>query len=209
MRRLAPLLALVLLGLATPDPASADCALRTDEPDGTTQASVIKILGADDDGDFCQSCIDSAITTWDDACSGYENPTFVGASGSAAFSAFVRFVSGTNPGTFEDCSSSKCACAFVNYDPQNGTIVGGTIRVWQKASGTANCSAQATELLTHEFTHLLGVEDPPAGCDCTNIMGDVEGAIDGQVCQTIDQVYQTLNETPDPDPEHPCQNPPV
>lgn len=209
MRRLslfAPFSTLLLLGLLSTERALGDCAMREPDATGTTTASNIKVLGADCGGDFCQSCIDSAVATWNGSCGGYENPTFVGTSGTASFSSFVRFMAGSNPGTLTDCSGSKCACAFVSYDSQ-GQVVGGTIRVWQTA-GTQACSGSASALLTHELAHLLGLADPPAGCSCSNIMGDVNGSIDAQVCQTIDEVYRTGDEIAVGDPPHPCSNPP-
>jgi hypothetical protein len=184
----------------------ADCAKPTGGLTQGQSASNIKVLAADDGVTVCQGCIDSAAMTWNGSCPSGTKPTFVGASSSADITAFVRFQDGANPGTFDNCSASKCACADVDIDPSNGEITLATIRIWETAPGQ-DCSANATDSLTHEFAHLLGIDDPPAGCDnCTNIMGSVTGPTDAQVCDQANDNFQTDSETFElPDDGHPCR----
>lgn len=187
----------------------ADCAKPTPGVSQNQSASKIKVLAANGGGTVCQSCINSASSTWNGSCGSGSKPQFVGVTQSADITAFVRFMGGSNPGSFANCSASKCACADVDIDPSNGRITLATVRIWETAPGQ-DCTANATDILTHEFAHLLGIDDPPPGCNgCTNIMGSVTGAIDNQVCDQADANFRTQAEIGPPPFNHPCRPPVV
>lgn len=80
-----------------------------------------------------------------------------------------------------------------------------SVSIWQTAQGQ-NCAAHASDILTHEFAHILGIADPPMDtCDgCTNIMGNVTGPIDSAVCDQIDRNFRTNQETASIPINHPC-----
>lgn len=198
---------LFVLGAFVVGKLIADCAKPTEGVAQNQQASKIKVLAANDGGVVCQDCIDDAAVTWNGSCTSGTKPTFVGVSSTADITAFVRFTGDSNPGTFDNCAASKCACADVDIDMNTGEITLATIRIWETA-GSQNCTASATDILTHEFAHLLGIDDPPVGCSgCTNIMGSVTGPIDAQVCDQANDNFKTDAEsTPDPpDDGHPCR----
>lgn len=193
--------------LSSATPASATgCAPRYSEiTSANTTTNGINLRGASAGADICYSCIADAAEAWNSSCAGSGNPALL-TSSSASIDVNVDFFGGSNPGTFQDCGASKCACTRVTF--QNGAIAGASVKIFQSAGGS-DCAGSWTDILTHEFGHVLGLDDADSSTCGGRIMADVSGLILQEDCDQIDMNYLTGVERPDDDRDHPCQNPPA
>lgn len=207
--RLLPVLTVIALmvALSSASPAFATgCAPRYGEiTSANTTTNSINLRGASAGADICYSCITDAAEAWNSSCAGSGNPSLV-TNSSASIDVNVDFFGGSNPGTFQDCGASKCACTRVSF--QNGAIAGASVKVFESAGGS-DCTGSWTGILTHEFGHVLGLDDADSSTCGGRIMADVFGLILQEDCDQIDMNYQTGIERPDGDHDHPCQNPPA
>lgn len=189
-----------------PSALTADvCATPYDEITSAAAANTINITGADGGAGICSTCIQDAGDAWNNSCSDDETPRFQ-EGGSGGIDVSVGFHSGANPGTIPNCSSSKCACTTTTIDSE-GKITGATVSMFQSSSSSSNCQADWTSVLTHEFGHVLGLQEASA---CENrIMGNVFAGVNSNDCEGADSNFLSGAEINIDRDEHPCQNPPA
>ena len=195
-----------LVALAIPPVARADaCAQPYSQVTGEAAAASISLSGSDGGAGVCESCLQAAAAAWNNACSEDEIPSFA-VGGSAPVAASVAFVSGTNPGTIPNCSSTACGCTSLQVE--NGVITGADVALFESASGTSDCEGSWNSILTHELGHVLGLQDASA---CSNrIMGNVFAAINSNDCSGADVNFKSGTElNVDRPDDHPCSNPPA
>jgi hypothetical protein len=172
--------------------AAADCSVQTTDfsPSWT---NVFNITASG----FTNTEIQAAANYW--ACPGYSGmiPSFqIGGTGGIPVSVVKRVGNSTT-------QSGSCGIGTLNF--LYGQVASATIEVWTHQSDGVSC-APLSDVLAHEFGHLLGEEDAedPFGACFGHIMG---GTVESQRrtvhaddCAVADTMWQTTAEEPTEDP---------
>lgn len=201
-RTAATLCLLTFTGLSGGPSSATLCAPRFPQiTQTTTSISSINLRGTNAGAPVCDSCITTAAQAWNNSCSSSGNPGLL-TNSSASINVNVDFIGGDNPGFFSNCSASKCACTNVSF--QDGKVIGASVKIFERANG-ASCTSAWTSILTHEFGHVLGLDDAdPALCG-GRIMGDNFGLIMQEDCDEVDKNFETDVERARGEFDHPCQ----
>jgi hypothetical protein len=141
-------------------------------------------------GGFTPSEVQTAIGSW--SCPQYtgEIPTFqVGGSGGVPV--LVARIDSNAPAGSE-------GCGLFTADNSAGYIESATITVWTHASNGDSCPP-LTDVLAHEFGHLLGLDNAPDLACAGHIMGRSFGGtslrtVRSDDCAVADQMWHTSNE---------------
>lgn len=145
---------------------------------------------------FTAADVQTAANYW--ACPAYDQelPTFhVGGSGGVPVS--VTKITGNS-------TTQGGGCGLTTRHFVNGQLVSAEIEIWTNQVDGSSCEP-LTDVLAHEFGHVLGLENAPAGSSC---MGHIMGGrvlpggtrtVYGEDCAVADQRWETTYETQPPD----------
>ncbi len=184
--------ALVLCVFARPLVA-ADCSVpTTDFNVSGANAFNVTMSG------FTNADIQAAANYW--SCPGYsgEIPTFqIGGTGGIPVHVVKRV---------GNSSAQNGACGEGVLNISSGQVTSATIEIWTNQADGVSC-APLTDVIAHEFGHLLGEEDAqdPFGACFGHIMGgtveSLTRAVHGDDCAVADDKWETTIESqPPPDP---------
>lgn len=171
---------------------AADCSVQTTDF-ATSFGNKFNVVTSG----FTNAEIQAAASYW--TCPGYsgEIPTFqIGGSGEIPVSVTKRVGNSTS-------QNGGCGEGVLNVS--NGQVTSASIVVWTKQADGVSC-APLTDVIAHEFGHLLGLEEAqdPFGVCFGHIMG---GTVEGQArtvyaddCSVADARWETSAEGETNDP---------
>jgi hypothetical protein len=186
----ATLLAVPLCLFFVPQAMAVDCSLP-DTNFGVSPGDVFNITATS----FTSADIQTSAGYWS-SCSGYgsEIPTFqIGGSGGIP----VTIIKVVGNSTARDGS-----CGVSAITPQNRTIVRAEITIWTREADGDSCEP-LTDVIAHEFGHLLGLANAPAGVECRgHIMGErtlgSTRTVQSDDCDVADIMWETYPEANPP-----------
>jgi hypothetical protein len=165
-------------------------------------ASTIVLAGANLGRAVDSTAMATAAGNWNQACESSDNP-WLATTGTGDFRVHVDFYAGSDTNNGIECNG-KCACTRLSTSSTGGAIIGATVQMFEKQRNGTPCTANSSQILTHELGHALGLADS----NCSGrIMGDLGASIAAGDCMAVDMNFRTFIERLFPEPtdhEGPC-----